>query len=441
MDAEFKRILQRLHVDLVNNTGDVQSVIDGLFSEEVFNQRMKRTIESKPSDIVRMNELLRILSTRPNEAMYSFYKVLVDADEEPLAGCLHKALSEINRAPVSDGTSPAGQSSSAGASMPLGPTGDQPDGNNDDDELPPNWPVKGAYDPMRFEVTVVKDPSMKEIFEKAIKGGNNIQVYPMYRKRRGILLLLNNDRFLLARKNKVDLSDRTGTNQDQLALDRLFKELGFRVVIERDRTAQQMLDDIKKQGDQSHSDYDCFACAVLSHGFSGGFYGVDGKKVSLEEFKSAVDGKNCESLFGKPKIFIIQACQGDDLDGGATHDGPGAAGDTGLEKPLQNFKFHAEPDSKRGVKADFFTAMATVPEYVSWRVPGSDTQFSGSWFVQAVVYVIHKLAHKYDLHALMTRVNHLVSKAETKHGYKQVCEQRHTMGSHFYFFPGLTKDS
>ena len=45
--------------------------------------------------------------------------------------------------------------------------------------------------------------------------------------------------------------------------------------------------------------------------FSGFAYGIDGKKISIEdEICASFDGRNCKALHGKPKIFIIQACQG-----------------------------------------------------------------------------------------------------------------------------------
>ena len=55
---------------------------------------------------------------------------------------------------------------------------------------------------------------------------------------------------------------------------------------------------------EDHKDADCFLLAILSHAEDGYIYGKDGRML-LEEcilpFKSG-----CESLAGKPKIFIFQ---------------------------------------------------------------------------------------------------------------------------------------
>jgi hypothetical protein len=55
----------------------------------------------------------------------------------------------------------------------------------------------------------------------------------------------------------------------------------------------------------------CHACRVLSHGGDGYIFGSDGKKVLIENEKKKL--KKRETLDGKPKIWIIQACQGDEL--------------------------------------------------------------------------------------------------------------------------------
>ena len=54
-----------------------------------------------------------------------------------------------------------------------------------------------------------------------------------------------------------------------------------------------------------HSEVDCFACAILSHGDEGVVYGTDGI-VKIDELVSPVKGANCPSLIGKPKLFFIQ---------------------------------------------------------------------------------------------------------------------------------------
>ena len=66
-----------------------------------------------------------------------------------------------------------------------------------------------------------------------------------------------------------------------------------------------------------HSNNDCILVVILTHG--------DGRKLcskdssySLETLTNYFTGDRCPSLAEKPKLFVIQACQGDRSDGGAT---------------------------------------------------------------------------------------------------------------------------
>ena len=60
-----------------------------------------------------------------------------------------------------------------------------------------------------------------------------------------------------------------------------------------------------------HKNADSYILALLSHGNLGKFYGTDSKPVDIEnDIKEAFDGKHCPFLARKPKLIIIQACQG-----------------------------------------------------------------------------------------------------------------------------------
>ena len=58
--------------------------------------------------------------------------------------------------------------------------------------------------------------------------------------------------------------------------------------------------------DSSHEEYDCFACAILTHGSKDDvLYARDGQ-MKLKEFTSPFHSNNCPSLAGKPKLFFVQ---------------------------------------------------------------------------------------------------------------------------------------
>lgn len=88
----------------------------------------------------------------------------------------------------------------------------------------------------------------------------------------------------------------------------------------------------------------------MSHGELGYIYAKD-THYKLESIWSYFTASRCPTLAGKPKLFFVQACQGDRLDGGVT---------------LHN---RTETDSadnqtmayKIPVHADFLIAYSTIP--------------------------------------------------------------------------------
>uniref|UniRef100_A0A8C4R987 Caspase-8 n=1 Tax=Eptatretus burgeri TaxID=7764 RepID=A0A8C4R987_EPTBU len=170
--------------------------------------------------------------------------------------------------------------------------------------------------------------------------------YPMDRVPRGFCIIINNREFSQARKLDPDIKDRTGTDVDR----------GWSILLD----LQMRL----------------FCCFVSEYRC---VLGVDGKKVLLQSLTSTVAGHNCAGLIGKPKVFIIQACQGneeqqrciipqpEDLD----KDGPGDATAIPFE-------------------ADILIALATVPGYYSFR-----SKRDGTWFIQTLCGMLNDPKYRY----------------------------------------------
>lgn len=66
-----------------------------------------------------------------------------------------------------------------------------------------------------------------------------------------------------------------------------------------------------------HSENDCFLIAVMTHGSKGKLYAYD-THYKYKEMWSPFYTSHCPSLKEKPKIFLIQACQGKLVDHGVT---------------------------------------------------------------------------------------------------------------------------
>lgn len=58
-------------------------------------------------------------------------------------------------------------------------------------------------------------------------------------------------------------------------------------------------------------EYGCLVVCLLSHGNENAIQCYEGNAVNVNELKYLFSLDNCNSLYGKPKIFIVQACQGE----------------------------------------------------------------------------------------------------------------------------------
>lgn len=209
--------------------------------------------------------------------------------------------------------------------------------------------------------------------------------YNMDHKKRGFCLIFDNENFHPSRA----MPTRTGTQTDSNGLYSLFRSLCFDVVLFRDLTSSQIKQQLKLYSAYDHTDNDCFACCVLTHGDHGHLYGYD-SKFAIDSVFTYFLGNNCPTLVGKPKMFFIQACQGDRLDPGV----PVMAGDA--TDAVSYFKIPTH--------ADFLVAYSTLPGYYSWR----NTQ-DGSWFMQSLIKVLQEYHQHLDLLSMMTIVSHQVA--------------------------------
>lgn len=159
-------------------------------------------------------------------------------------------------------------------------------------------------------------------------------------------------------------------------MDKTFRELHFEVVHYRDQTAKEIYKALEFYQKKDHKNRDCFICCILSHGNQGIIYGTDGLEAPIYELTSYFTGLKCPSLAGKPKIFFIQACQGDDYQ-------RGIAVETDSEVCLEMDSAPRRryiPD-----EADFLLGMATVNNCVSYR-----SIREGTWYIQSLCQNLRK---------------------------------------------------
>ncbi|XP_075285727.1 caspase-8 isoform X1 [Opisthocomus hoazin] len=234
-----------------------------------------------------------------------------------------------------------------------------------------------------------------------------LEAYKMTSQPRGVCLILNNHNFAKAREAVLEpknMKDRNGTDVDAVALKRVFSKLHFTIAEYRDLTAEEIRKTVKTYQREDHKDKDCFVCCILSHGKKGIIYGVDGQEVPIQELTTSFTGQNCHSLAGKPKVFFVQACQGDACQKGVTIETDSGEQDSSVETDAR-FQLDCIP-----AEADFLLGMATLQDYVSFRSPRQ-----GTWYIQALCqHLEYSCPRGEDILTILTAVNQEVSRKSCK---------------------------
>ncbi|CAH1255304.1 CASP3 [Branchiostoma lanceolatum] len=194
----------------------------------------------------------------------------------------------------------------------------------------------------------------------------------------GVAVIINNINF-------SHDSRRVGAEEDTGKVKRVFEKFGLSVDIRTDKTAEEMLSIVRDQGQADHSGHGCFVCCIMTHGDHGKVCGTDGNAIDILKLVNLVSGHSCLSLVGKPKVFIVQACQGGDKQGALCVDSA---------TPFRNIGAFISND------ADLYIGLATVPGYVAYRSPTE-----GGEYINKVVQVLTREGQKQDLLTMMTIVN------------------------------------
>ncbi|XP_023690624.1 caspase-9-like isoform X1 [Paramormyrops kingsleyae] len=270
---------------------------------------------------------------------------------------------------------------------------------------------------------------------------NPLQSYKMDASHCGLCLIINNVKFL----PESYLRSRNGSNIDCDKLEKRFKSLNFIVDVQQDLTHEQIIQQLSALSKKDHTKYDCCIVVILSHGskatknlIPGAVHGVDGPTVPVEDITSFLNGEHCPSLQGKPKIFFIQACGGDEKDKGRevpiqessdrySRDAvPVSGSDTLTDKP-DKFSVH----TTLPVPSDILVSYSTYPGYVSWR-----DKETGTWYVETLDQILAENAASNDLVTMLTMVNNKVAQNSVKDistTYKQMPFFLSSLRKNLYF--------
>ncbi|XP_033998977.1 uncharacterized protein LOC117492692 [Trematomus bernacchii] len=154
---------------------------------------------------------------------------------------------------------------------------------------------------------------------------------------------------------------------------------------------------------------DAFICCVLSHGNKGNVSGIDRQLLPIEQIRKTFMATQ-SPLTDKPKVFLIQACQG-----------PGVL----LKDPLADDSHSTSIPQE----ADFLFHYATVEGHNALRSPTE-----GSGFIQSVCKQLKVgCERKEEIQVILRRVNNEVAGKDCP--VKQMPEIRHTLRKGLVLIP------
>ena len=120
----------------------------------------------------------------------------------------------------------------------------------------------------------------------------------------GLCVIISNTNF----KHEIDLPGE----EDELDLFKLFFSLRFEVKIHRNLTANEMVHKLESYSKFQHTG--AFFLIILSHGTMDrgkeAILGTDSKTVMMDDIESFFHATRCPTLCEIPKIFLIDACRG-----------------------------------------------------------------------------------------------------------------------------------
>ncbi|XP_063378436.1 caspase-8 [Cydia fagiglandana] len=226
-------------------------------------------------------------------------------------------------------------------------------------------------------------------------------------KRVGICCIINQEVFYPSKEsmeygNENALPRRDGSTKDKIMLEKTMRGLNFDIITRDNLNSNEMIAFIQEVLKKVSAEDSVFMLCILSHGIRGCVYAADSIPIKVDYIQSLVDDK--QSLRGKPKVLILQACQVVDATSPLVTDSP------------HNMR-----------KTDFLVCWATAPEFAAFRHPRA-----GSLFIQILCGIINARGKREHFLDLFTMVNDKVVTICTLRGIEQAPIVNHTLRKKLY---------
>ncbi|XP_063699609.1 caspase-8 [Culicoides brevitarsis] len=248
--------------------------------------------------------------------------------------------------------------------------------------------------------------------KSALSSHNSSDCYKIRREKCGYVLIINQKTFTKPDPAQIPpgveieecLSDRNGTDADCVALERAFSVRGYKIV-RRDNLTHIQLQKALHDIVQASTIYDSLVVCILSHGNKGVVFGSDYIPVNITTIQEIL---STQQLLNKPKVLIIQACQGRKKNVTITSERTRSdleTDDASHQAPVSAPKY-----------ADLLTAMSTIEGFVSIR-----DRKRGTWYIQEVCKSIEERGDEEHILDLLTNVNNKVAQKRHLADEEELC--------------------
>uniref|UniRef100_T1J672 Caspase n=1 Tax=Strigamia maritima TaxID=126957 RepID=T1J672_STRMM len=353
MEKEQRNKITERLIPLVNSVHDFEDILKQSLDNEIFTEEMISDIkDSRYTEMEQKRNFFVNLTTRGPEAFDKLIQILNQTEHENTADILMSEHAFPDSATLRHRGS--GPFTECTASKRL-----------DDIKVKKAIQFNGG-----------------ELFEKSI--------YKMTSNPKGLALIIVNKIF------DDDVYDRRdGADEDYRLISELFTQLDYKIFPYRDKTKREteMVIDEFVRNFETHNVDSCVV-AISTHGREKGFVCKDNNIFPSEELIQKFNNQNCPILKGKPKMFFIQACRGDQLDAGVPLFVDQADSKAGPKRPIP-FPLHDPPHLPS--TTDIIVVYSSQFGYVAFN-----NAIMGSWFFGTLTRVFMDNAYRIELQHLLT---------------------------------------
>ncbi|XP_018370955.1 PREDICTED: caspase-1-like [Trachymyrmex cornetzi] len=253
--------------------------------------------------------------------------------------------------------------------------------------------------------------------------------YNMNHNNRGKCIIFNHEDFSLSTQMK-----REGSAKDAERLQKTFGDLGFDVELHNDFKFSEIQKVLKRVSQLDHTDNDCLCVITLTHGVKKDIICANDVMYESNELWKPFAADKCLTLAGKPKLFFIQACRGDESDDGIQLIAPRSLKGTETDSAYTSYSIP--------IHADFLLAHSSIEGFYTWRSP-----YEGTWYIQSLCDILDEHGTTMDLMKMLTLTARKVAtefsssnpEYRTLHNKRQVPSVTTMLIRSVYFPPKLKK--